>query len=245
MPGAALPSRAVAIDDEPPPWARPPGDGRPPIRTIGPQRGRLLAGHVAALDRLSVRYVVPVDEAAACVARAGGAVLDVAMGDGATTAALAEAAPHVLHVAVDVHRPGIAQLLRRLDERHLENVVVVEGDVWDLLPRLPDASLAAAQCCFPDPWPKRRHHRRRLVTPRWVGEVTRALRPGGELRLATDWPDYAAQMRAAVVGEPRLSFLAAADSWSPRFEGRPVTTYERRGLGAGRPPRDVRAVRLG
>jgi tRNA (guanine-N7-)-methyltransferase len=165
------------------------------------------------------------------------------MGDGATTVALAEAAPEVLHVAVDVHRPGIAQLLRALDERELTNVVVVEGDVWDLLPRLPDGVLAAVQCCFPDPWPKRRHRARRLVTDRWVAEVARVLRPGGELRLATDWPDYAEQMRAAVAGSPLLSLVEGADGWSPRFDGRPVTTYERRGLAAGRPPRDIRAVR--
>jgi tRNA (guanine-N7-)-methyltransferase len=230
----------VPADDQPPPWARPPGDGRPAIRTIGPQRGRLLPGHAAAIDRYWDRYVVAVDEA---VARARGAVLDVAMGDGATTLALAEAAPEVVHVAVDVHRPRIAQLLRQLDERGLENVLVVEGDVWDLLPRLPDASLGAVQCCFPDPWPKRRHRARRLVAERWVAEVARVLVPGGELRLATDWPDYADQMRAAVLDSPLLCFADGGDGWSPRFEGRPVTTYERRGVAAGRPPRDIRAVR--
>lgn len=232
----------VADDDPPPPWARPPGDGRPAIRTIGPQRGRMLPGHAAAIERFWDRYVLPVEVAAA---RADGAVLDVAMGDGATTVALAEAAPEVQHVAVDVHRPGIAQLLRALDERELTNVVVVEGDVWDLLPRLPDGALAAVQCCFPDPWPKRRHRARRLVTEQWVAEVARVLAAGGELRLATDWPDYADQMRAAVVGCPSLSFLEGDDGWSPRFGDRPVTTYERRGIAAGRPPRDIRAVRLG
>jgi tRNA (guanine-N7-)-methyltransferase len=232
----------VADDDLPPPWARPPGDGRPVIRTIGPQRGRLLPGHATAIDRFWDRYVVPVEAAAA---RSDGAVLDAAMGDGATTVALAAAAPEVLHLAVDVHRPGIAQLLRSLDEGGLENVVVVEGDVWDLLPLLPDGALAAVQCCFPDPWPKRRHQRRRLVTPRWVAEVARVLAVGGELRLATDWPDYAEQMRAAVQGCPSLTFLAGNDGWSPRFDGRPVTTYERRGAAAGRPPRDIRAVRAG
>ena len=231
----------MPTDDPPPPWARPPGDGRPAIRTIGPQRGRLLPGHAAAIERFWDRYVVPVDDAAV---RAAGAVVDVAMGDGATTVALAEASPDVLHVAVDVHRPGIAQLLRALDERSIGNVVVVEGDVWDLLPRLPAAALAAVQCCFPDPWPKRRHQRRRLVAPAWVAEVARVLAPAGELRLATDWPDYAEQMRAAVVGCQALSFVAADDGWSPRFGGRPVTTYERRGLAAGRPARDVRATRL-
>lgn len=230
----------MPTDDQAPPWARPPGDGRPAIRTIGPQRGRLLPGHEAAIERFWDRYVAPVE---AVLPRAAGAVLDVAMGDGASTVALAEAAPEVLHVAVDVHRPGIAQLLRVLDERALDNVVVVAGDVWDLLPRLPDGTLAAVQCCFPDPWPKRRHQPRRLVTGRWVAEVARVLVPGGELRLATDWPDYAEQMRAAVLAEPGLSFSEGADGWSPRFEGRPVTTYERRGVAAGRPPRDVRASR--
>lgn len=232
----------MPVDDRPPPWARPPGDGRPAIRTIGPQRGRLLPGHASAIERFWDRYVVPVE---AVVPRAAGAVLDVAMGDGASTVALAEAAPDVLHVAVDVHRPGIAQLLRALDERGLDNVVVVAGDVWDLLPALPDGVLAAVQCCFPDPWPKRRHQARRLVTSRWVGEVARVLRPGGELRLATDWPDYAEQMRAAVVGCASMSFTSAPGGWSPRFDGRPITTYERRGAAAGRPARDIRALRSG
>jgi tRNA (guanine-N7-)-methyltransferase len=82
------------------------------------------------------------------------------------------------------------------------------------------------------------------VTERWVAEVARVLAPGGELRLATDWADYAEQMRDAVLACPSLRFLAGDDGWSPRFEGRPLTTYERRGAAAGRPARDIRAAAL-
>ena len=224
----------------PPPWARPPGDGRPPIRTIGPQRGRLLPGQQQAYEELSARFVV---ELATLVDRAP-FVLDVGPGDGASTIALATADPGVLHVSVDVHRPGILRLLRRLAQGGIDNVVVVEGDVWDVLVRVPAGSLSAVQCFFPDPWPKTRHHRRRLVTAGFVARCADALSAGGELRLATDWLPYAEQMRAAVLGSASFGFVEGPDGWSPRHEGRPVTTYERRGLAAGRPPRDVRAVRI-
>ncbi len=228
----------------PPAWARPPADGRPSIRTVGPQRGRLLASHTETWDRLAPHLIVDVAWVVA-TSTAGPILLDVGAGDGVSTVAMAEADLATQHVAVEVHRPGIVRLLRSVEERGLTNVRVVEGDVWDLLTTLKPGSIAAVQCCFPDPWPKARHRCRRLVQPAFVSRVADLLVPGGELRLATDWAEYADGMRAAVLAEPRLAPDLSADGWSPRFAGRPVTTYERRGLLAGRPPRDVRARRVG
>ena len=126
-------------------------------------------------------------------------VLEIGSGMGETTAALAAAAPDVDHLAVEVFEPGLAQLLMRITEAGLRNVVPLRGDAVALLAeRVPRTRWPAIRVFFPDPWPKRRHHKRRLIQPGFVALAARRLRPGGSLHLATDWPDYAEQMREVV-----------------------------------------------
>jgi tRNA (guanine-N7-)-methyltransferase len=165
-------------------------------------------------------------------------VLEIGSGMGESTAAMAAAAPDVDHIAVEVFEPGIAQLLMRVADAGLTNLTVLRGDAVALLrERVPADSLDGVRIYFPDPWPKRRHRKRRLVQPALVATVAGRLRPGGLLHLATDWADYATQMRDVCAAEPRLR--PATDGWAPRPDWRPVTKFERRARDEGREVRDL------
>ena len=164
--------------------------------------------------------------------RAAPLVLEIGSGMGESTAALAAAEPDVDHLAVEVFEPGIAALLMRATE--LTNLVVLRGDAVALLSeKVPEASLAGIRIFFPDPWPKRRHHKRRLVQPAFAALAATRLRPGGTLHMATDWADYAVQMRAVADAEPRL-----VGGEVPRPPWRPVTKFEARARAEGRDVHD-------
>jgi len=160
-------------------------------------------------------------------------VLDIGFGMGDATAAMAAADPGRDFLAVEVHTPGIGNLLALVGEQGLTNVRVAHGDAMQLVHRLAPGSLDAVHVFFPDPWPKARHHKRRLIQPANVALLRARLRPGGVLHCATDWPDYADAMRAVLLGDPGL---AAGSTQRGR---RPETKFERRGAGAGRPIVDL------
>jgi tRNA (guanine-N7-)-methyltransferase len=169
-------------------------------------------------------------------------VLEIGSGMGESTAVLAAAAPDVDHIAVEVYEPGLAQLLMRVTQAGLNNVALLRGDAVALLRELvPPSSLAGIRIFFPDPWPKRRHHKRRLVQPGFVALAASRLEPGGTLHLATDWVDYAQQMRAVCDAEPALENTAADQpgGWTPRPGWRPVTKFEQRAHVEGREVHDL------
>ncbi len=169
-------------------------------------------------------------------------VVEIGSGMGESTAALAAAAPDVDHLAVEVFEPGIASLLMRLEQEGLSNLHVLRGDAVALLREcVPEASLAGIRIFFPDPWPKRRHRKRRLVQPEFVALAASRLRPGGTLHMATDWDDYAVQMRAVADAEPRLENTAPDQpgGWAPRPAWRPVTKFEARARVEGRDVHDL------
>ena len=194
-----------------------------------------------ALASLGTRFGVadgPIDRFA-LFGRDVPCVLDIGFGDGETLLADAVAHPERDVLGVEVHTPGLASLLLRLDEAGITNVRVARADALELLDRMPPSSLAELRVLFPDPWPKRKHEARRLVRPDVVTRLVDRLEVGGVLHVATDWPHYAAQMRTVLAAEARLA---------PAVEdraGRAVTKYERLGLAAGRPIVDLRAVRVG
>ena len=157
------------------------------------------------------------------------------MGD--TTATMAAIDPDRDYLAVEVHTPGIANLLDLIEQRGLRNVRVAEGDALDLVRGLPEGSLDAVHVFFPDPWPKSRHHKRRIIQPTHVALLRSRLRPGGTLHCATDWAEYAEAMRVTLDGDPGL--VNAYDGFAPRPAHRPVTKFERRALVAGRPIADL------
>jgi tRNA (guanine-N7-)-methyltransferase len=210
------------------------------------QRARFTAGQQRAWDRWwpvlghevadLVSGAEPFDPPA-WFGRTAPLVLEIGSGMGETTVALAAAAPDVDHLAVEVFEPGLAQLLMRITEAGLHNVVPVRGDAVALLAeRVPPDSLEGIRVFFPDPWPKRRHHKRRLIQPGFVSLAARRLRPGGTLHLATDWPDYAMQMREVGNAEPLLTNTAgqSGDDGMSRPDWRPVTKFEQRARTEGR-----------
>lgn len=169
-------------------------------------------------------------------------VLEIGSGMGESTAALAAAEPGLDHLAVEVFEPGIAALLMRVEDLGVTNLAVLRGDAVTLLrTRVPEASLAAIRIFFPDPWPKRRHHKRRLVQPGFVALARSRLQRGGTLHMATDWADYAVAMRAAADGDPDLENTAPTPSGgvAPRPDWRPVTKFEARARVEGRVVQDL------
>jgi tRNA (guanine-N7-)-methyltransferase len=200
-------------------------------------RARLTDGQRAAWDRWwptrGHEVADPDYDPPAWFGRAAPLILEIGSGMGESTAALAAAEPDVDHLAVEVFEPGIAALLMRAAE--LTNLVVLRGDAVALLSeKVPEASLTGIRIFFPDPWPKRRHHKRRLVQPEFVALAATRLRPGGTLHMATDWADYADQMRAVADAEPLLD-----GGETPRPPWRPVTKFEARARVEGRDVADL------
>jgi tRNA (guanine-N7-)-methyltransferase len=173
-------------------------------------------------------------------------VLEIGSGMGDSTAAMAAARPEVDVLAVEVYRPGIAQTFAHLAAAGATNVRVMRADVVDVLESLlPPDGLDEVWTFFPDPWPKRRHIKRRLVTPAFADLVASRMRPGATWWLATDWESYADGMLSAVTASPLLENpnRDRPGGWAPRPEFRPRTRFERRGEGEGRAIFDLAVVR--
>lgn len=176
--------------------------------------------------------------------RDAGLRVEIGSGMGETTAALAAAEPDSDHLAVEVYPPGLGQLLMRIDEQGLSNLRLLRGDaVVVLRDRIAPDSLSGMRVFYPDPWPKRRHHKRRLVQPATVALMASRLRPGATLHLATDVADYADWMLAVTEAEPALD--NPHRGFAPRPSWRPRTKFESRAEAEGRPSRDLVLVRGG
>jgi tRNA (guanine-N7-)-methyltransferase len=222
----------------------PPGPPGRRDKLHGRRRGRKLRpGQHALLTDILPRYALGIDELAgrppeALFAERPRAVwLEIGFGGGEHLAAQAEAHPEVGLIGVEPFVTGVARLLSLVEERGLRNVRLLADDARLLLAALPDASLERVFVLFPDPWPKARHHKRRIVNRATLAELARVMRSGAELRLATDDPDYARWMLEAALAEPCLDWLAerAAD-WRERPSDWPPTRYEAKALVAGRRP---------
>ena len=167
-------------------------------------------------------------------------MLEIGSGMGETTAAIAQAHPEADFIAAEVHGPGVGSLLNRIESLQLRNLRVIRHDAVDVLEKMiADASLAAIHLFFPDPWPKKRHHKRRLVQPEFAALAARKLAPGGTLHAATDWPDYAEHM------EEVLSHETLLDQAKAGLVARPPTKFEARGKRLGHPIRDLHWRRRG
>ena len=214
------------------------------VRSYRLRRGRLSATTADALDRLG-DLIVPVDgrplDIPALFGRTAPLVVAVGSGMGEATAAMAAADPSRDVLAVDVHVQGLGRLLRRAEDEGLRNVRVAEGDAVVLLrDMLPPDSVDEVRVYFPDPWPKARHVKRRLVQAAFADLVASRLRLGGVLHVATDWPPYAEQVRAVLGAHPSFTVVREGE----RPEHRPVTRFEQRGLDAGRPSYDLVVTRI-
>lgn len=225
------------------------------IRTFHPRRGRASTTQADALTRLwpVYGYTIPdphhdyhTPEAApdgpfdreALFGRHAPLVLEIGCGMGEATAEMAAADPERDYLGVDVHTPGLGNLIALAEARGLTNVRVARGDVLFLLRDIEPASLAAVHVFFPDPWPKAKHHKRRIIQADTVALIRERLEPGGVLHCATDWAEYAEQMLEVLQADPGLR--DRYDGYAPRDAvGRPVTGYERRGVRDGRPIADL------
>ena len=213
-----------------------------PIRSFVLRAGRLGSGQARALGELGPRFVLPFQEHpldfAACFGRRAPVVLEIGFGMGDATAAIAAAAPDVDFLGVEVHPPGVGALLQRIGERGLTNIRIVRHDAVEVLTAMiPPASLTAIHVFFPDPWHKKRHHKRRLIQHPFAALLATRLAPGGTLHCATDWEPYAEQMLDVLSAEPLLVNTAAG--YAPRPAQRPLTKFEARGLGLGHGVRDL------
>jgi tRNA (guanine-N7-)-methyltransferase len=218
------------------------GTIRRPIRSFVLRQGRFSPAQQRACDSLLPRFGVPFtptpQDFDAIFGRKAPRILEIGFGMGETTAAIAQTLPECDFVAVDVHAPGVGSLLKLIDERGISNIRIVQHDAVEVVAQMiPDAALAGIHVFFPDPWPKKRHHKRRLLQPPFVRALALRLAPGGYLHAATDWEDYATAILAACRDEPLLENSAGGFALRPAH--RPLTKFERRGLELGHGVWDV------
>jgi tRNA (guanine-N7-)-methyltransferase len=205
-----------------------------PIRSYVLRQGRTTPAQARALEELYPKYGVPFAPLKNPFGRKAPLILEIGSGMGETTAAIAKAHPDADFIAVEVHGPGVGSLLNRIEAEKLANLRVIRHDAVEVLEHMiADGALAALHLFFPDPWPKKRHHKRRLVQPAFAALAARKLAPGGVLHAATDWPDYADHMNEVFSKE---SLLLPVEEG---FVKRPATKFEARGRRLGHPIRDL------
>jgi tRNA (guanine-N7-)-methyltransferase len=209
---------------------------RRPIRTYVLRQGRITDAQRRARAELLPRFGVPYAREALDLerlfGRAAPTVLEIGSGMGETTARIAAENPGNDYLAVEVHAPGVGSLLGRAAAAGLANLRVIQHDAVEVVEdMIPPGSLAGVHIFFPDPWPKKRHHKRRLIQPPLVALLATRMKAGAYLHVATDWEDYAAQILEVLSGDPQLA--NTADRYAERPEHRPLTKFEHRGLKLG------------
>jgi tRNA (guanine-N7-)-methyltransferase len=205
-----------------------------PIRSYVLRQGRTTPAQRRALEELLPKYGIAFSSTAIRSPRGAPLVVEIGSGMGETTVAIAKAHPEADFIAIEVHAPGVGALLNALERENLANLRVIRHDAVEVLEEMiGDGSLAAIHLFFPDPWPKKRHHKRRLVQPQVAALMARKLAPGGTLHAATDWADYAAQMQAIFAAEPLLQPAERG------FTSRPPTKFASRGQRLGHAIRDL------
>jgi tRNA (guanine-N7-)-methyltransferase len=222
------------------PDARPDSPDQPSprraIRSFVLRAGRMGTGQQRALETLGPRFVLPFSPSAidpqAVFGRPAPLVLEIGFGMGAATAEIAAARPDTDFLGVEVHTPGVGALLKRIGEMELTNLRIVQHDAVQVVEQMiAPASLAGVHVFFPDPWHKKKHHKRRLLQPPFIALLASRLAPGGYLHCATDWEPYAEQMLEVLSAEPTLA--NTAEGYAPRPDYRPLTKFEARGLKLG------------
>jgi tRNA (guanine-N7-)-methyltransferase len=214
------------------------------VRSFVIRGGRLTAAQQRALDALWPRFGLDAGDAPydldAAFGRAAPRILEIGFGNGDHLAASAARHPEIDFVGVEVHPPGVGRLLLSCEASNLTNLRVVRRDAVEVLAQaIGPASLDEVWLYFPDPWPKKRHHKRRLVQAPFVALVAERLKPGGAWRLATDWEPYAEHMLAMLSACPLLENGAPGGGYLPRPDDRAATRFERRGTRLGHEVRDL------
>jgi tRNA (guanine-N7-)-methyltransferase len=216
---------------------------QPRIRSYVLRQGRITAAQRAALDRLMPQFGllpnVPLTPQEAFGRRAP-LFLEIGFGNGEALLQMAEEQPAHDFLGIEVHAPGVGHVLLELERREIPNVRVLRGDAIEILEHaIPEGRLDGLMLFFPDPWPKKKHHKRRIFDAGFVRLAVSRLRMNGFLHAATDWEDYAEQMLAVAERCRHLENCAMAGGFSPRPAHRPQTRFERRGIALGHPVRDI------
>ena len=212
------------------------------VKSFVLRQGRFSPAQRRAYESLLPRFSIPFSttpvDLASAFGRTNPKILEIGSGMGETTAAIADSHPKLDFIAVEVHTPGVGSLLKLLAERAIANVRIVQHDAVEVVEHMiAPGALAGVHVFFPDPWPKKKHHKRRLLRPDFVHLLAQRLGSGAYLHVATDWEDYAEQILSTMSDEPLLENSCAG--FAPRPEYRPLTKFERRGLDLGHEVRDV------
>jgi tRNA (guanine-N7-)-methyltransferase len=214
----------------------PPEQARRSVKSFVLRAGRMGTGQARALEDLGPRFLIPYTpeplDLEAAFGRSAPKILEIGFGMGDSTATIAASLPGNDYLGVEVHTPGVGALLKRIGEGNLSNLRIIQHDAVEVLNHmLADGALDGIHIFFPDPWPKKKHHKRRLIQSELVALLARKLKPDGYLHLATDWEHYAMQMLEVLSGEPSLH--NTSHGFSPRPDYRPLTKFEKRGLKLG------------
>jgi tRNA (guanine-N7-)-methyltransferase len=210
---------------------------RRPIRSFVLRQGRLSPGQARAVDELGPQFVLPfvIDSTihpAQIFKRDAPTIVEIGFGMGNTTADIAAQLPDKNFIGIEVHTPGVGSLLKMIAERNLTNLRLIQHDAVEVLRNMvADGSLAGFHIFFPDPWPKKRHFKRRLIQPELVTLLVQKLATGGTIHLATDWQEYAEHMLEVLQAEPALN--NTAPDYAPRPIYRTESNFERKGLAKG------------
>jgi len=206
------------------------------IRSYVLRQGRVSPAQQRAVETLLPRFGIPYSarplDLAQAFGRAAPRILEIGFGNGESTATIALAHPENDYLAIEVHTPGVGNLLKLIDEKNISNIRIIQHDAVEVLrDMLAEASLDGVHIFFPDPWHKARHNKRRLIQAPFVAQLVQKLKPGGYIHVATDWQDYAEQVLAVLNAEPLLENTAADYALRPEY--RPLTKFEQRGIRLG------------
>lgn len=217
------------------------------IKSFVKRAGRTTTGQAKAFADWGPRFLLPYTgqplNASAAFGREGRLILEIGFGMGEATAHISRVRPDDNFLCCEVHEPGVGALLKRIGEQGIANIRILQHDAVEVLDHmLPEASLDGVHIFFPDPWHKKKHHKRRLIQAPFVAKLAQRLKPGGYLHCATDWQPYAEQMLAVLGAEPLLRNTAAdagLGGFAPQPDYRPLTKFENRGLRLGHGVWDV------
>ncbi|MGZ5614011.1 MAG: tRNA (guanosine(46)-N7)-methyltransferase TrmB [Methylobacter sp.] len=207
------------------------------IRSFIRRQGRITQGQQLALDNHWDRYCLDPNadyDFSQVFGRTAPLIVEIGFGSGDSLAKMVSANPDKDYIGIEVHRPGVGHLMLLLDQQGLTNVRIYCHDAIEIIERkIADNSLAGVHLFFPDPWPKKKHHKRRIVRPSFVELLTRKLQPGGYFHAATDWQNYAESMLEVLSADTRISNSSNTNDYCERPDYRPLTKFEQRGMRLG------------
>ena len=218
------------------------------IRSFVRREGRLTTGQQHALDTLWPKYGIDMSDTALDLGSIFGneqpVILEIGFGNGDSLAQMAKGNPGLNYLGIEVHRPGVGHLLYLIEEQDIENLLIMSEDAVEIIRnQIPERALTGVQLFFPDPWPKKKHHKRRIVQPEFVKLLASRLKPGGFFHMATDWENYAEHMLEVMSAAEDFENSTKEGDFIPRPDSRPLTKFEQRGQRLGHGVWDLLYIR--